>query len=357
MSRDPYVYIAHSGTMEIKVMRLDMETGALRPVQQVCATGPRPCEPAASLPLAISPDRRVLYAAIRVEPYSVISFAIDGCSGELTYLGRAPLPDSVAYISTDAGGRFLFAAAIPESREKPRNSSFCVSPIGAQGVALPPGQVVRALPKTHCIIPDPGRQYVMVAACDADCILRERFDAVRGRYVESLPPIRTKPGSGPRHMVFHPDNRRLYVLTEADGQVYVYDYDAGNAALTEVQVVTALPGHFVPKEGDHSAHAADIHITPDGRFLYASVRSSARTLAVYAVDPITGRLTHTTFVPTDKGPRSFAIDPYGQYLLVAGQGEGSITSFRIDSETGNLAKVARLESGKKPDWVEIVRLP
>src|SRR4051812_8630825 len=109
-----FVYVANSGSMEILVFRLDIETGKLEPVQRVSAKDHESRGASGSLPLAVSPDRRFMYGAIRTEPFAVASFAIDALSGHLTYLGSAPLPESIAYITTDRSGRFLLGVAIPD---------------------------------------------------------------------------------------------------------------------------------------------------------------------------------------------------------------------------------------------------
>jgi 6-phosphogluconolactonase len=116
----------------------------------------------------------------------------------------------------------------------------------------------------------------------------------------------------------------------------------------EVQVATALPGGFEGKPW-----AADIHLTPDGRFLYASERTTS-TLAAFSADLKTGLLTSIDSYPTEKQPRAFNIDPTGRYLLSVGQLSNSMTSYAIDKATGKLTKLKEYPMGKNPNWVEIV---
>jgi len=339
-----FAYVSHAASRNILVFRLDPESGEATRMQEVPIAGK-------VMPLAVSPDRRFLYAALRSQPYSIASFTIDGLSGRLTHLGSAPLPP-MTYISTDRSGRFLFGASIPENTAKPMASVISVSAIGVHGFVQPPHQIIRTDPMMHAILPDPSNRYVLATSCDGDLILRQIFDAATGLFSSNaLPPVRVKPGAGPRHFVFHPNNRFLYLLNETDASIYAFGYDAAGGALTELQIVSALPPDFSGKP-----YAADVRLTPDGRFLYASERNS-NTLAAFRVDRASGRLAGIGNFPTAQQPRSIGIDPNGRYLLVAERRSNSITSYAIDRETGNLSKLKNYPTGNEPSWIEIVGLP
>ena len=152
-----FVYVSNMDSREIVVLRLDSKSGELTLCQQVFVSGK-------VMPMTVSPDRRFIYAALRSEPYSVASFAIDPWNGKLTHLANAPLPDSMPYISTDRTGRFLFGASIPEDPTEPRNSLISVSPIGLHGFVQPPHQIIRTAPKMHAILPDPSNRYVFATS-------------------------------------------------------------------------------------------------------------------------------------------------------------------------------------------------
>ena len=129
-------------------------------------------------------------------------------------------------------------------------------------------------------------------------------------------------------------------------------WDAKTGTLKkETQVTTSLPKGFEGKPW-----AADIHLTPDGKFLYASERTSS-TLAAFKVDGKTGTLTAIDSFPTEKQPRAFNIDPSGKVLLAVGELSNSMTSYAIDKKSGKLTKLKEYPMGKKPNWVEIVKLP
>jgi 6-phosphogluconolactonase len=133
----------------------------------------------------------------------------------------------------------------------------------------------------------------------------------------------------------------------------MFEYDMTVGALRERQIVSALPPDFDPEQ---EPHAFDLHLTPDGRFLYAS-EGISHTLAAFKVDPVSGALTCAGSFATEKKPRGFNIDPYGRYLLAVGVDSHSMTSYAIDRESGNLTKLKQYPMGKNPNWVEIVRLP
>jgi 6-phosphogluconolactonase len=217
-----------------------------------------------------------------------------------------------------------------------------------------PHQVIRTPPKTHSILPDPSNRFAFVASCDGDAMVRYAFDAATGlpRSRSAAAGARAAQG-GPRHFVFHPNYRFMYLLNEYDGSLYSYGYDARNGALSEIQVSSTVPPDF---DKERIVRAADIHLTPDGKWLYASGRHPL-TLAIFRVDAATGRLTPAGHVPVAKEPRGFNIDPFGRYLLAAGLHTSSLTSYRIDPETGALAKLADYPTGEGPNWIEFVRLP
>jgi 6-phosphogluconolactonase len=342
-----YVYVSQQGANQISVYRMSAG-GELSKVQDMPVAGK-------AMPMAISPDRRFLFIALRTEPYAIASFAIDGANGTLAHLGNAPAPNSAPYISIDRTGRFLLGAYNPEGEPAGRRTGWIsVSAIGPHGHVQAPHQVLRTPPKTHSILPDPSNRFVFVASCDGDVMVRHAFDASTGMLnPDPLPPVHVQPRSGPRHFVFHPGYRYMYLLNEYDGSLYSYGYDAASGALSEIQVSSTVPADF---DKERVVRAADIHLTPDGRWLYASGRHPL-TLAIFGVDATTGLLTPAGHVSVAKEPRGFNIDPFGRYLLAAGLQANTLTSYRIDPASGALARLAEYPTGGGPNWIEIVRLP
>ncbi len=165
------------------------------------------------------------------------------------------------------------------------------------------------------------------------------------------PTYNGRPKAGPRHLVFHPNGRHVYLLNELDASVDVLGYDNEKGTLTAVQTQSTLPAGFSGK-----AWAADIHITPDGRFLYTSERTSS-TLAAFAIDAASGQLKPLGHVPTEKQPRGFNIDPSGRWLVAAGQLSHALTVYAIDPSSGALKPLKSYPVGQNPNWVEIINLP
>jgi 6-phosphogluconolactonase len=332
------VYVANADSHDIVVLAPTPDGGALTELQRFAAGGP-------VMPLAASPDRRVLHASLRSEPWTVHSLAIEPQTGRLAEIGRAPLPASMCWISTDRSGRWLLSASYG-------SSLVAVSPIGADGAVGAAQQVVATEPNAHAVQADPSNRWALASCLGGGVVRVFGFDAASGRLDEHAPrdwPAR--PGAGPRHFVFHPTLPLVYLLNELDAGVDVLAFDAARGRLAHRQTVSALPPGFT----DPKPWAADLHLTPDGRFLYASERRSS-TLAAFAVDGASGRLAPLGSVPTEAQPRGFAVTPDGRCVLAVGQVSGGLSRHAIGAD-GRLATLGRQPVGANPNWVEVVVLP
>lgn len=333
-----WVYVSNADSQEISVLELDRGQGQLRPVQTVPVGG-------TVMPMAVSPDKRVLHAALRSQPFRVVSLAIDPASGRLRKLGEAPLADSMANIDLDASGRWLFAASY-------QGGKISVNAIGKDGAAGAIQQLVQTGPNAHAVHADAANRFVLATSLGGDNVSSWRFDADKGLLSPNDPPLtRGAAKSGPRHFVWDQAQRHLYLLDELDAALHVYDWDAARGTLALKQSTTVLPPGF-----DGKPWAADLHLTPDGRFLYASERTSS-TLAAFRVDAANGRLQPIGHTPTETVPRGFAIDPAGRYLIAAGQESHAVALYPIDPASGALGPPARTAVGKNPNWIAIVELP
>jgi 6-phosphogluconolactonase len=337
------VYVGNADTQDISVLRLE-SNGELTPLATVVVPGPP--ERGTSLPLAVSPDRRFLYAGLRNRPYSVVTFAIDTSNGGLRYVGKGPLDNSMAYIVTDRTGRFLLSASYD-------GNEVTVSPIGSDGVVGATVQKLPTRPKAHCILPDAANRHVLHTSLGGDVVYQDNFDPATGRLSPNDPAtVSVKRDAGPRHLRFSPDQRFVYLINELDASIYVFPYDAASGLLHQpVQTATALPTGFSGRPW-----AADIHLTPNGKFLYASERTSS-TLAAFQVNARDGKLTPIGSYSTVRQPRGFNIDPEGRYLLAVGQLSDSMMTYSIDDASGKLTALTSYPMGKNPNWVEIVTLP
>jgi 6-phosphogluconolactonase len=338
-----FVYVGNAESNDIYVLQFNQQTGELTLVETILIPGV--IKSGGSTPMSVSPDRRFLYVATRGEPQAVASFAIDPKSGKLKYIGSGPLTDSMAYISTDRAGRFMFAASYPGHK-------ITISPIGPQKVIQPTQQVLPDHTNAHAILADAKNRYVLATTLGNDRINVFRFDAASGKLEPNTPAsVAVKEKTGPRHLVFHPNGSLVYVLGELDAAVHVFDYDADKGGLKEKQSASALPSGFSGKPA-----AADLHITPDGKFLYSSERTS-NTITGFRVNQANGTLTPIETIPTETSPRGFAIHSAGRYLFVVGQRSNRMSSYKVDPDTGKLSKLQELPMGKSPNWIEIVDLP
>lgn len=337
------VYVGNAESNTVSVLRLDPRSGELTAIETVAIAGI--AKPGPTSPMAVSPDKRFLFVGIRSEPYLVASFAIDPASGRLTHLGNGPLADAMAYIVTDRSGGYLLCASYGGHK-------IAVNPIGRDGMIGPAQQIVPTAPNAHCILPDAANRFALATSLGGDVVNQFRFDAASGRLEPNNPAtVKMKEKSGPRHLCFHPSGRFAYLIGELDGAVYVFDYDPARGQLREIQATSALPASFTGKPW-----AADLHVTPDGRFLYGSERTSS-TIAAFRIDAATGKLSTIGSYETERQPRGFRIDPAGRYLLAVGQLSHGMTSYAIDPASGALRRLRSHPVGQNPNWVEIIDLP
>lgn len=343
---ETFAYIGNADSNDISVFKI-AESGEMIPVQTAAFTGVE--KPGSSTPLAITPDHRVLIAGVRSQPFLAVSFAIDPKTGLLSHIGNGPLADSMANIAIDRGGKVLFSASYGGNK-------VALNSLQANGVVAEPKQVIPTGLNAHAFLPSPDNRFVFATNLGSDQVLSFAFDAAAGSLTPSDPPsIKTPEKSGPRHFVFHPNGKFVYLIHELNGDVAAYSYEAKSGAWSEIQRTTALPEGFNGKDSGQKPWAADIHITPDGRFLYASERTT-NTLTGYKVDATSGKLTTIGSVPTEKQPRGFNIDPTGRYLAAVGELSDGMTVYAIDQTSGALSKLKSYATGKKPNWVEFLTL-
>ena len=331
------VYVSNADSQEISVLSLDRASGAVAPLQTVPVGG-------TVMPLAVSPDRKLLYAALRSQPYRVVTLAIEG-DGKLRKISEAPLADSMAYIAADRSGRWLFAASYGGHK-------ITVNSIGKDGQVGAVQQLLPTAPNAHSVQADAANRYVLATSLGGDNVSIWRFDADKGLLSPNDPPLVNTPAKcGPRHLRLDANQRFAYLLCELDASLHVFTYDAQRGRLNEIQSLSALPSGF-----DGKPWAADLHLTAEGRFLYASERGSS-TLAVFRIDAERGTVQPLGNVPTEKTPRGFAIDSSGRWLLAVGQESHAMSVYAIDATSGALKLTQQLPLGKNPNWVEIVDLP
>lgn len=335
-------YIGNAGSRDISVYRLEDGAG-LAPLMTVPIPGAGP--PGESTPMALSPDRRRLFAGAGDAPFSVWTFALDRAGG-LELVGRGALTAAACYIAPHPSGRFLASAAYHAGQV----SVNAVAPDGTVGETL---HEMTGRANAHCVLFSPSGRHALSASLGDDAVYQDRFDAETGRLAPNDPPARhVRAGAGPRHLGFSPDGRFVYLLCERDASLYVFPFDEETGLLGEAtQTASALPDGFSGRPA-----AADLHLTPDGRLLYASERASS-TLAAFRVERDDGRLERVGSYPTPDQPRGFRLDPSGRWLLAAGTKTRSARLFAVDPDSGALTAREDYAAGENANWVEFPNLP
>ncbi|KFK95091.1 MULTISPECIES: 6-phosphogluconolactonase [unclassified Serratia (in: enterobacteria)] len=325
------VYVASPESQQIHVWQLD-EQGALALLQTVDAPGQ-------VQPMAIHPDNTHLYVGVR-PAFGIVSYRIEA-DGTLQEAGMAPLPGSPTHISTDLQGRYLFSASYS-------GNCASVSPIGRDGVVTAPIQQIDGLTAPHSANIDPTNQLLLVP-----CLKEDRIRLFNLSQQGQLTPhvqdaVTAAAGAGPRHMAFHPNQRFAYCVNELDGTVDVLAISENGGEYSLVQTLDMMPADFTG-----TRWAADIHITPDGRFLYASDRT-ASILTIFSVAADGSRIEVVGHHATEEQPRGFNIDHRGRFVISAGQKSGHIEVCAIDQASGVLTTLARYPVGKGPMWVSVL---
>ena len=344
-----YVYVSNAEDGNIGTYTLGSD-GSLAPGAKVDAGG-KPV-----MPMSVSPGKRYLFAAVRSKPFTVVTYAIDRKSGALKETDRGALADSFPYIQVDRSGRWLLGASYG-------GHLVSVNAIGKGGKVAEPHQVIPTARNAHAIIVDKTNRWVFVPHLGTDQIFQFRLDTKTGKLAANTPPtVQIKQGAGPRHIILSADNKFAYLLNELTAVVTTLSLDEKTGLLTQVSEASALPADTKLKPGaprpspgrDVSGDiwASDLHLTPDGKFLYAAERTSS-SLGAFSVDGATGKLTYLSSTPTEPQPRGFRIDPKGRYMVVSGEKSDTLSVYAIEAN-GTLRLVQKAPTGKGSNWVEIV---
>lgn len=317
----------------------DMKSGELRPKAEAVKID----NPSF---LTISPDKQYLYAVSEMQDVvagRISAYKIDELTQDLSLINKQPsLGSSTAYTAMDASQRYVLLAnyngpkavvmlpVTPTGFLEPASCSI-------EHTQLPKGTVParQDTAHAHCIIPDPTNQFAMVCDLGLDKIFVYRLDLVNGQLILQHE-VQMADGSGPRHLAFHPNGKFAYVIEELASCITLLSYDSQQGDLQLVETVSALPDDFA----EHN-QSADIHITPNGRFLYASNRGHD-SLATYTINQESGQLACVGHQSTHGiAPRNFVIDPSGNYLLVGNQDSDNIVVFRINQQSGELVETGQ----------------
>ena len=299
--------------------------------------------------LALAHNRKVLYAANEVDSYqgakdgAVSAFSVDAAAGKLTLLNEVSSGGAgPCNLNLDHTGRALLVA----NYDGGSASTFRVQPGGKVSAAVEdihytgtgPDKTRQESPHAHCATASPENRYVLINDLGLDCIHVYKFDSATAKLTPNDPPAyQALPKSGPRSFVFHPNGRIAYSTNELSNTVDVLAWDASAGTLTRVQHITTVAEGLT-----ELAAVASVVIDRAGKFLYVSNRLGENSIVVFAIDPVTSKLTFVQRMPSGgKVPRHFALDPSERWLIAAHQNSHSLVVFARDPMSGKLTETGR----------------
>lgn len=336
LAAEPLVFVSAFAPGEkagIHAFGFDSDKGALKPLKR--ATGVQN-----PFFIAISPDQRFLYA-IDAEKFGgaedefVAAFAIEGRGGDLRLLNRqstrgtascfldvAPKGKTVLVANYSSGSVASLPVAadgsLGETASFFQHSGSSADPQRQKG------------PNAHCFVVSPDGKHALAADLGIDKVMIYALDAASAKLAPNAaqPFAKLTPGSGPRHLTFHPNGKLVYVINELANTITVFDWNAAEGTLKEKQTIATLPKDFTGK-----SYTADLKITPDGRHLYGTNRGHD-SLASYRIAE-DGMLSLLQIQPSGgKGPQNLLITPGGRWLLCANMPGNNVVVFQIDPATG-----------------------
>lgn len=333
---------------------LNTETGELNQVLGIRA-GENPSY------LALDKERRFLYAVNETGNYegkdsgALSAFAINQQTGDLTLLNKVPSGGGApCHISVDDPGNTVMVANYT-------GGNIAAFPIleggalGEPGIVLPPNtgsgpnKERQEAAHAHWIGPGPDGRFAFSVDLGTDEILRYSLGPDKAALTGKSVAFTSKPGAGPRHLVFHPGGRFAYLINELNSTMTALNYDSEAGKFTEVQTISTVPADY---KGEN--YCAAVKVSADGKFLYGSNRGH-NSMVVYAIDGETGRLTLVQHQETGGDwPRDFTLDLTGTVLLVANERSNSVTSFKVDTATGRLAATGHTATVQKPVCLQVV---
>ena len=298
--------------------------------------------------LTVSPNQKMVYAVTENADSTklgiggaISAFSFDNEKGSLTKInqqfsgGKHP-----CYVSVDNTGKWVFAANYSSGSAAlfPVNTDGSLGPVKQviQNAGKGPNKARQEGPHVHSTVLSPDNKFLFIPDLGIDKVMIYRFDNIKGKLSPASPPFaQSIAGSGPRHFDFHPNNKYAYLMEEMTGTVAAYKYSEGT--LTPLQRINALPADFKGVIG-----SADIHVSPDGKFLYCSNRGESNSITIFKINASDGKLTVVGHQSTlGKTPRNFNFDPSGNFLLVANQNTDDIVIFKIDKATGLLTDTGK----------------
>jgi 6-phosphogluconolactonase len=337
-------YVYASAGDAITVFRVEAE-GSLKQVQRLELPG--------AGPQGLSPDARYMYVtSLQDKKPALATLRVLGNS-QLELLRVDPVNLRPGYLRTDRQGRYLAGNHYGPGKVsiwRLRDGIF-------EGETL---QELSLEKNAHSTVFSPDDEWLLVPATGPNKVFVNRMNLADGTAAPGPTPFSAGPqgeqdARQPRHLIFHPSKPLIYTSNERElPGVCVWEWHEGDGVLTPLQNIVSLPAGFTGR-----ITTADLHLTPDARFLYLSNRDGTDkksptgqdSIVGFRVDGSSGRLSFLRHTPCERIPRSFVLSPSGRFLFVVGQGDGKLGAYRIDQASGALTRIAQYEVGKGANWV------
>jgi 6-phosphogluconolactonase (cycloisomerase 2 family) len=325
----------NSASRGIYVYRFNVETGESEYVSMAEVSNPSF--------LTVSSDEQYVYSVGEGggKESAANSFSFDKQTGTLKLLNTQPTKGAgPCHINTDKNGNFVVTANYS-------GGNISVFPIANDGTLQPVTQVIgfegsgpdperQTKPYLHCTVFSPDGNYLYAEDLGTDRVHKFTVNS-EAPFLSTGNPASfvVEPGSGPRHLTFHPNGKSAYLINELSGKVTVFRHSNGD--LSEIQYIASDTTAGFGKKG-----SADIHVSPDGKYLYASNRLKSDGIAIFSINATDGQLIPAGYQSTGIHPRNFNITPNGKYLLAANMNSNNIQVFEIDQQTGLLTDTEKL---------------
>ena len=316
----------------IYVYDFNAATGKSKPVSEIASKNPSY--------LVISPSGKYVYSVNEngnKQNGEVSAFSFDKTNGQLQFINSQSSGGAdPCYITENKESQWVMVAnysggSLAALAVRPDGSLDSAAQI-IQHIGSGVNKERQEMAHVHSVVLSPDEHWLYAADLGLDRESVYQFDPEKKNPLTPAKDstVSVPPGNGPRHFTFHPIKPYAYLINEMSGTVIAFKFDQG--ALKMIQEISSHPANYQGEKG-----SADIHVSPDGKFLYATNRGDANSIAIYSIDQATGKLALKGIQSTmGKHPRNFMIDPTGHFLLIANRDSDSIIVFRIDPKTGLL---------------------
>jgi 6-phosphogluconolactonase len=339
-------YVSVRRDNRISIFTMDPGSGKVAWQQQVRVEG-------GPDPMVFDPRGRFLYVACR-DRQQLSSYRVDPATGSLSLIATVPLQGEPIQIVTDRTGRYLLSVFFYQS-------TIGVHALNDGGqISFPPLEWRYTAYGCHGIEVDPSNRYVFVPhvarSGGPNAVAQFRFDERSGRLTPNTPAfLSLKDNEGPRHLLVHPTLNMAYSADEQGCSASAYRLDQSTGTLTKLHSISTVPSEYTVKG---QVTCSELLIHPNGRLLFVVTRGH-NSIASFAIDQTTGRLSEADRVPTEPDVRPLCLDPSGRFMTAAGSGgtAGRLVTYEVSAATGRMTALETYDAGNGPMWILMMRGP